>query len=59
MSLAGARIDPAWAGAEPVLSLGSVEPEPVPAAISDRQFAQQFAVLGTRAEACRQAAGEG
>lgn len=52
-SLAGARLDPAWAGAEPVLSIGSVEsePQPVPAAISDRQFAQQLAVLGTITEA--------
>ena len=51
--LAGARLDPAWAGAEPILSIGSVEPEPepVPVAISDRQFAQQLAVLGTISEA--------
>lgn len=29
-TLAGARLDSAWAGAEPVLSIGSGEPEPVP-----------------------------
>lgn len=51
--LAGARLDPAWAGGEPVLSIGSVDPEPqaVPSSISDRQFAQQLAVLGTITEA--------
>lgn len=51
-SLAGVRLDPAWAGAEPELQLLVVEPEPepVPAAISDRQFAQQLAVLGTISE---------
>lgn len=52
-SLAGSRLDPAWAGAEPNLSIGSGEPEPVPVpdAISDRQFAQQLAILGTITEA--------
>lgn len=48
-SLAGARIDPAWAGSEAMLSVSVVEPapEPVPASISDRQFAHQLAILGT------------
>lgn len=52
-TLAGGRLDPAWAGAEPILSIGAVEPEPqpVPTAISDRQFAQQLAILGTITEA--------
>lgn len=52
-SLAGSRLDPAWAGAEPILSIAVVEPEPpaVPDAISDRQFAQQLAILGTITEA--------
>jgi len=51
--LAGARLDPAWAGAAAVLTLDGPEPEPepVPASISDRQFAQQLAVLGTISEA--------
>jgi hypothetical protein len=50
-SLAGARLEPAWAGAEPVLSIAAPAPERVPAAISDRQFAQQLAILGTITEA--------
>ncbi len=50
----GARLDPAWAGAAPVIVAPVIEPqpeEPVPASISDRQFAQQLAVLGTITEA--------
>lgn len=51
-SLAGARLDPVWAGGAAVLSVSGVTPpaEPVPASISDRQFAQQLAVLGTITE---------
>lgn len=50
--LAGARIDPSWSGAAELLTLDGPEPEPVPvpASISDRQFAQQLAVLGTITE---------
>lgn len=51
-SLAGARLDPAWAGAAALLTLDgpAPEPAPVPVAISDRQFAQQLAVLGAISE---------
>ncbi|CAM5769766.1 hypothetical protein [Bosea minatitlanensis] len=52
-ALAGVRLDPVWAGAEPLLSLAApgTEPQPALAAISDRQFAQQLAVLGAISEA--------
>lgn len=52
-TLAGARIDPAWAGGAAILFVSDVPPqaEPVPAAISDRQFAHQLAVLGAISEA--------
>lgn len=48
-ALIGARLDPAWAGAASVIVAAEAPPvtaEPVPFAISDRQFAQQLAVLG-------------
>ncbi|TQI72890.1 hypothetical protein FHT98_0610 [Bosea sp. AK1] len=51
-SLAGARLDPAWAGGAAILTLDGPAPEPVPVpvSISDRQFAQQLAVLGAITE---------
>ncbi|MCO5092069.1 hypothetical protein [Bosea sp. (in: a-proteobacteria)] len=59
-TLTGARLDPAWAGGAAMLSVsdGPPQAEPVPAAISDRQFAQQLAILGviTEAEAIARAA---
>lgn len=52
-TLAGARLDPVWAGGEAMLSFAGAEAEmePVPTAISDRQFAQQLAILGVITEA--------
>lgn len=52
-AFAGARLDLSWAGGAAVLTLDGPEPEPepVPTSISDRQFAQQLAVLGAISEA--------
>lgn len=53
-ALLGTRLDPVWAGGAAVIAAPVVEPEPeepVPSSISDRQFAQQLAVLGVISEA--------